>query len=409
LPHCAAIAVAVAVSVGVSTADDVAAKPKEAAGRLVFLLQYVGTDYAGAVRNGKVVDEGEYAEMTEFALVAAEQYQRIRSFVPPSKTPALDSAFSRLKDLIGARSDPPAVRAVTETAIPVLIEAFTLTPVPKHVPVPERARAAYEENCSPCHGVTGRGDGPRAKELDPAPADFTDPTRMESVAPYVFYNAITFGVPNTAMASFREALSDEERWDLAFRLWIFSAPDPVSGPAVKLSLRDLATRSSVELVPDVIRQAKKGGNFLNETAAKKIIADLRARPKALADHEERLARLRQDLLSSISLLERGELDGAADLVTAAYLNEFEPLEPEIDRTNPGVRQRFERALVDFRAALRRGDRNGAVALAHALEDTVDAASEVFRGARVGTGRAWFFAILALLLAAGAGLILLRRR
>ncbi|WP_373049841.1 c-type cytochrome [Thalassovita aquimarina] len=37
--------------------------------------------------------------------------------------------------------------------------------------------ALYAENCSICHGATGRGDGEFAKGLRPAPADLTAITR----------------------------------------------------------------------------------------------------------------------------------------------------------------------------------------------------------------------------------------
>jgi len=39
---------------------------KGGAERLVFLLQYVGSDYAAAVQGGKLVDEAEYRENREF-------------------------------------------------------------------------------------------------------------------------------------------------------------------------------------------------------------------------------------------------------------------------------------------------------------------------------------------------------
>src|SRR5262245_9564274 len=40
--------------------------------RLVFLLEYIAADYGNAVRDGKVADAAEYAEMTEFSRVVAE-------------------------------------------------------------------------------------------------------------------------------------------------------------------------------------------------------------------------------------------------------------------------------------------------------------------------------------------------
>ena len=46
---------------------DAADRRREDAGRLVFLLQYVGSDYAVAVADGRVVDEAEYSENREFA------------------------------------------------------------------------------------------------------------------------------------------------------------------------------------------------------------------------------------------------------------------------------------------------------------------------------------------------------
>src|SRR5882672_6445881 len=34
--------------------------------RLVTLVDYIGGDYAGAVKDGRVIDEGEYAEQLKF-------------------------------------------------------------------------------------------------------------------------------------------------------------------------------------------------------------------------------------------------------------------------------------------------------------------------------------------------------
>ncbi|MEN8145781.1 MAG: c-type cytochrome [Gemmatimonadota bacterium] len=39
----------------------------------------------------------------------------------------------------------------------------------------------YEQNCVPCHGKSGKGDGPAAVAFDPPPSDFTDPEGTKSL------------------------------------------------------------------------------------------------------------------------------------------------------------------------------------------------------------------------------------
>ena len=364
---------------------------KGGAERLVFLLQYVGSDYAAAVQGGKVIDEAEYRENREFTAMIGEQFARLRPAVPATKLPPLDDAIAKLQALVAAHADAALVRAVTEAAIPRLVAVFDLRSFPRERPDPLEASRLYAENCTPCHGPSGGGDGPRAKELDPPPARFTDPVRMSGTAPYLFYNAITFGVANTAMASFADGLADQQRWDLAFFLWNFVLPPERRIPRgdVVLALRELATRASSDLAPEVVRQAAAQGETIDAAEAMVRVAQLRAYPPLLSDPQERLARLRQDLARSLALIDRNDTDAAADVVTTAYLTEFEPLEPEIDRRDSRIRQRFERGLIDFRGALRRNDRTAALATAKALTDTVDRAAELLgedRGARTASRR-----------------------
>jgi high-affinity iron transporter len=377
------------------------AHPSEAQ-QLVFLLQYVGSDYGAAVKDGVVVDQAEYRENEEFAKLILERFVELRPTMPPGKLAALESALRRLQELVSARADARLVKEVAEAAIPLAVEALGLRSFPRERPNPRLASRLYAENCVPCHGGRGGGDGPRAKEFQPRPARFSDATRMNTAAPYLFYNAITLGVPNTAMASFSESLSDQQRWDLAFYLWTFapSAAADARIPALGLSLRDLATRSSADLAPEVVRQTAAHGQSIDPATALAWLARLRADPPSLSDPQEQLARLRNELEQSVVLVERGDVDSAADLVTNAYLTEFEPLEAELDRRDPRVRQTFERDLIQFRAALRSGDRPGALATVKTLEETVGKAERLLgpSGAEEGSGN---HLLLALLLAAVA--------
>src|SRR5581483_10011272 len=79
-----------------------------------------------------------------------------------------------------------------------------------------RGAAVYREQCEQCHGPTGRGDGPKAKQVEgPPPADLTDRRAMSAVSPVDLYRTLTIGVAGTAMPQFDETLSPEDRWAVA--------------------------------------------------------------------------------------------------------------------------------------------------------------------------------------------------
>lgn len=46
---------------------------------------------------------------------------------------------------------------------------------------PSDGRALFAQRCGPCHGTSGRGDGPAAAALDPKPRDYTDRAWQASV------------------------------------------------------------------------------------------------------------------------------------------------------------------------------------------------------------------------------------
>jgi len=46
----------------------------------------------------------------------------------------------------------------------------------------EDARGVYAKRCLPCHGATGRGDGPEVGDLKPRPVDFTDAERQKKIS-----------------------------------------------------------------------------------------------------------------------------------------------------------------------------------------------------------------------------------
>ena len=71
----------------------------------------------------------------------------------------------------------------------------------------------FQENCIPCHGPRGRGDGPSAFNLNPPPADF-GAGHTETHADGDLYYWIREGVEDSAMPAFGDKFTKEEAWHL---------------------------------------------------------------------------------------------------------------------------------------------------------------------------------------------------
>jgi len=87
-------------------------------------------------------------------------------------------------------------------------------------PVPADARSIaagqelYQKHCAGCHGETGKGDGTMGEELDPKPADLTDPKRKHGSSDGEVFTVIRDGVKGTGMKPFGRKMTAHELWDV---------------------------------------------------------------------------------------------------------------------------------------------------------------------------------------------------
>ncbi len=75
----------------------------------------------------------------------------------------------------------------------------------------DRGRILFAQNCSRCHGETGRGDGPLAASLPLQPANLYD--HIPYHPDQFFFNVITDGIGGI-MPAFGSAISEEDRWNI---------------------------------------------------------------------------------------------------------------------------------------------------------------------------------------------------
>ncbi len=79
--------------------------------------------------------------------------------------------------------------------------------------------ASYQQNCAPCHGVQGMGDGPTAAEL-PGPATaFADPAAIWPLSPAELFHTTKFGRIQNLMPPWGNQLTDEEIWQTVAYAW----------------------------------------------------------------------------------------------------------------------------------------------------------------------------------------------
>lgn len=317
--------------------------------RLVAILDYVGGDYGRAVRDGQVVSPFEYEEQLRFV---ADARGLADALLPNAASDDLLLAeLAALDGLVQAKASPVAVLHASHRARDSAVRRFGLRLAPYRRPNLERAGALYAQNCAVCHGGRGDGDTQRARTLDPAPASFRDPQRLGALSPYRVYNALTFGVPGTAMAAF-DALSPAERWDLAFFVFRLGHEGEEAREA-RMPVADLASLSDREVL--TLLEAR------GEAVPQAALAHLRreapfAEPAAPAAALE-AQRLVADAVAAYAAGRRGD---AERLAIDAYLQGFEPLEPRLQAENPRGVARVEAAFAALRSALA-GQDAGAVA------------------------------------------------
>lgn len=90
---------------------------------------------------------------------------------------------------------------------------------PTSPPVALVGQAIYQENCAPCHGVDGKGDGPTAPDLTSPATAFADPNAIWERSPAQLFHTTKFGRIEKLMPPWRNQLDDTQIWQAVAYAW----------------------------------------------------------------------------------------------------------------------------------------------------------------------------------------------
>ncbi|HET8765580.1 MAG TPA: cytochrome c/FTR1 family iron permease [Rhodanobacter sp.] len=314
------------------------------------MLDYLATDYAGAVQDGKVVSTSEYAEMREFSATAAK---RIASLPAGPATAALNRDADALVAAVDAKAAPEAIAAQAHALAAGLLKAYPVPTAPEHTPDLARGAALYQSTCAACHGATGRGDGPAGKALDPPPIAFTDQARADQRSALSLFEVISQGVEGTSMASYAKQLSREERWDLAYYVGTLAYTKEQATGAQAWQHDDAARAQVADLKELSQARVTQLAPALGTDTARAIVGYLRAHPDAMQQALSGVPLARGRVAASLAAYRAGNAGEATALALSAYLDGIEPVEPQLNGRDAALRSRIETAMGAYRTALAR--------------------------------------------------------
>lgn len=137
--------------------------------------------------------------------------------------------LARIAYCVTRQHTPYALRAALSAWLTIAVTVLGLLlffpAQPLHAQAPDTqpsvsaGRALWPENCLPCHGPTGRGDGPTAPSLGNPPADLTDPQLARQRSPADNFDVIKNGRMDRMMPPWGNRFNDTQIWNLTAQVW----------------------------------------------------------------------------------------------------------------------------------------------------------------------------------------------
>jgi high-affinity iron transporter len=314
---------------------------------IVSALDYIAVDYPEAVQNGTILNANEYAEQREFAATV----QSLLTTLPPrSQQDVLLEQAAELVELVEQRAAGDLINDQCRQLAVRLVEVYGLITAPRTVPNLATGASLFAEQCTGCHGPSGRGDGPAGVALDPSPTDFLDAERARQRSLYSLYSTISLGVPDTGMTSFSH-LTEGERWALAF--YVAGLRDNAETIAAGKQYWNRGTlNEALPTLASFTRQTPAEMDASDAEAAS-VLAYLRHRPEVLEQAISNPIELtKRELQNALQAYGNNQPEAALQFALTAYLEGYELIEASLGILNVDLAIGIEYDLQILRGLIR---------------------------------------------------------
>lgn len=314
--------------------------------QLAQLAEYIGVDYADAVENGLVINEGEYQEMLEFSSMIVG---RVSSQIAPEQKTAIYNQSLALEQAIKNKESVSNIRQISAEIRGQLLAILPKSLLPNRLLPEKDTQALFQENCVSCHGATGKGDGILAKGLSPEPTNFTDKERAVNRSLLGLFDAISNGLDDTAMPAFTQ-LKEQQRWSLAFYVGGLAFKDKSNStqPSIQSSTnsaQDIDLQNWINFNPSQLI-------YSDENINAKFIDTYRSTPTLLFNKQQNPIDITKSQLSAaISAFHNQQYAKANTLAVSAYLDGFELIENSLDARDEVLRKNIEVNLINLRQVI----------------------------------------------------------
>jgi len=311
---------------------------------LVHSLNYLSQDYAGAVKDGKIISQSEFKEMKDFGQSAIRDLKELAPTWSKADSATISTMVYRLDSLIEQNAPFEVVSALSIQTRDKVIAASGLKITPTTYPSIANGKIVFKTECVKCHGIAGLGDGPEGVGLNPPPRNLHDEDKMKPLSPFFVFNTVRLGVEGTGMKA-HPMLDDSQVWDVAFYVLSLRYEQLKNDPYLKedatKALLDSLTIDKVATTSD--EEFLKQYQVTDPAKAKLLLAAIRFN-QPIQRSSDFINTAVKYLDGAMDMYNQGKFTEAAQLSTLAYLEGIEPLEMQLKSNDPQLMSTLEEKM-----------------------------------------------------------------